>query len=164
MEVNTSAEKHAQPNHHDQIQGDVEQVEHRPGQSRVAGGLHQGHGRHLLHDQEGWVAKDEAVSRDVVAVPVEAGSPTRHFRCELPLGDVPSGGLETRAGHVLDVEEGANADIPNSCSNGHWQQPTAKKVNAFAEGGVAEQDEGREQQQRPPPWQLDHIPARRASV
>lgn len=160
VEVNTGADKHPQPNHHDQIQGDVEQVEHSPGQSRVAGGLHQGHGGHLLHDEEGGVGENEAVSRDVVAVPVETGPPARHFGHKLLLDDVLGDGVEARAGHVLDVEEGADADVPNGRGDSQRQQAAAEEVRATAEGGVAEEDEGREQQQGPPPRQLDHVPAR----
>lgn len=161
MEVNTGADKHPQPKDHDEIQGNVEQVEPRPEQRGVAGGLHQSHGGRLLHDQQGGVAEDEAVSRDVKAVPVEAGSPTRRFRYELLHGDVTGRCLEARASHLLNVEEGAGADVPDGCGDGHRQQAAAEEVNAAAGGEVKEDDEGREQQQRPSPRQFDHVPAKR---
>lgn len=88
VEVNAGARQHPRPNEQYQVQGNVEQVEDHPGQRGVAGRLQGGHRRHLLHDEESGVHQDEGVSRDVVAVPVEAGPPAPGFGCEFLVDDI----------------------------------------------------------------------------
>lgn len=160
MEVNRGAGKHPHPNDHDKIQGHVQQVEDHPGQCRETGGLQGGHRGRFLHDEESRVGQDEGVSRDVVAVPVEAGPPAAGFGCELLFDNVRGVGFKTRAGRVLDVEEGLGADVPDDCCHRQRQQTPAEEGHASVEGGVGEEEEGGQQQQRPPPGHFDKIPAR----
>ena len=159
MEVNRGAGKHPHPERHQHVQGHVEQLEDQPGQRGQSSCLHRGHGRHLLHDEECGVTQDEGVSRDVVAPPVEAGAPAGHFGGELRVHHLHGGGLKTGAGHVLDVEEGLGAHVPDGRRHRQGQEAPAQEGGAPAEGGVGEEDEGRQQEQRPAPRHFDKIPA-----
>ncbi len=145
MKVHRGAHKHPHPNDHDQIQGHVQQLEDHPGQCREAAFLQEGHWCRFLLDEESRVGQDEGVSRDVHAVPVKAGAPAAGFGYKLLLDHIHGVSFKTRAGHVLDVEEGLGADIPDGCCNHQRQQPPAENVHSPA-GGVGEDDEGRQQQ------------------
>lgn len=157
MEVHRGAGKHPHPNDHDQIQGHVQQAEDHPGKCREAGWLQRGHGGRLLHDEEGRVGQDEGVSRDVVAMPMEAGLPAGGFRNELWLNNFHRARFITQAGCILDVEEGLCADIPDDCGHYQREQPAAEEGHIPAEGGVGEEEEGSQQKQRPSPGNFDKI-------
>lgn len=157
MEVNRGARKHPHPDDHYQIQGHVQQAEHHPGECRETGCFQGRHRCRFLHDEEGRVGQDEGVSWDVVAAPVEAGPPAAGFGYELLVDNIQGVGFITRAGRVLDVEEGLGADIPDGCGHRQRQQPPAEEGHTPAEGGVGEEEEGGQQQQRPPPGHFDKI-------
>lgn len=160
MEVNRRAGEHPHPDDDDQIQSHVQQVEDHPGESGELGGPQGGHGRRFLHDEESGVGQDEGVSRYVVAVPEEAGPPAAGFGHELLVDDIQRVGFVTRTRGVLDVEEGLGEGVPHGCCHGERQQPAAEEGDAPAEGGVGEEEEGSQQEQRPSPRHFDKIPAR----
>lgn len=157
VEVNRGAGEHPHPNNHYEIQSHVQNVEHHPRQRRQTGCLQGGHRRRFLHDEEGGVGQDERVPRDVVAVPVVAGSPAGGFVSEA-LDELRSVECKTGAGYVLDVEEGLGADVPHGGGHHQRQQPPAEEGHAPVEGGVGEEEEGSQQQQGPTPGQLDKVP------
>lgn len=159
VEVNSGAGKHPDPDHQDEVQNNVEEVEDHPGQSRVARHLQGLHGRHLLHDQEGRIGQDEGMAGDVVAVPVEASLPADAFHGEFLLHHFHRVGFVARTRHVLDVEEGPGADVPNGRCHHQRQQPAAEEGRVSAERRVGQEDEGCEQQQGPTPGQFDEVPA-----
>lgn len=142
MEINRGAGEHPHPNNHKKIQGHIQQVQDHPGKSRKAGGIQGGHWGSFLHDEEGRVGQDEGVSRDVIAVPVEASTPAGGFQCELLFDDFQGAAFVTRTGHILDVEEGLCADVPDSCCHHQRQQPPAEEGDTPAEGGVGQEEEG----------------------
>lgn len=156
MEVNWSADEHPQPQNREHIQGHVQQTEDRLGQWRQSGCPQQDHRRRFLYDEEGRVGQDEGVSRDVVPTPEQTGPPAGHSAREL-VGNEQSAVFITGAADVLDVEEGLCADVPHSCGYHQRREPTAKEGHAPAEGRVGQEDEGRQQQQRPPPRHFDKI-------
>lgn len=100
------------------------------------------------------------MARDVVAVPVETSLPAADFQRELFLGDVHRVSFITGASHILNVEEGCCAHVPNGCCHQQRQHPAAEEGHFSAEQGVGQQDEGREQQQRPAPGQFDEVAAK----
>lgn len=128
MEVNGGAGKHPHPNDQYEVQGQVQQVEEHPGQSRETGSLQGRHVCRFLHDEESRVGQDEGVPRDVVAEPVEAGTPAAGFGGELLLDNIHGVGFKTRAGQVLDVEERLGAEVPDGGRHHQRQQPPAEKV------------------------------------
>ena len=94
-------------------------------------------------------------------MPVEAGPPAADFGRELFVDDVHGVSFITGAGHILNVEEGLSADVPDGCCHHQSQQPSAEERNTSVEGGVGEEEERCQQEQRPPPGHFDKIPARR---
>lgn len=117
------------------------------------------HRLHLLHDKEGRIGQDEGVSRDVVAMPVEACLPAGDLGCELIHDNIHTVGFKARASQVLNVGEGLSADFPNGCCHHQRQQALSEEEHAPTEGGVGEKDEGRQQQQSPTPGQFDKVPS-----
>lgn len=127
MEVNGGAGKHPHPRHHNQIQGHVQQVEEGPERRRHAGFPQEGHRGRLLHDEQGGVGQDERVSRDVAPLPVETGPPAGGFGSELAGSKDRSFAFKANARHVLDVEEGLRADVPDSRRHRQGQQAFEKR-------------------------------------
>lgn len=146
MKVNRGTGKHPHPHDNDQIEGHVEQVQNHPGQRRQTGGLHGRHGSCFLHDEKSRVAQDEGMSRDVVAIPVEAGTPAGDFGGELRLCNVCGRRFKTDTADVLDVEECLSEDVPNSCGHHQGQEPPAEEGHTPAEAGVGKEQEGCQQQ------------------
>lgn len=97
-------------------------------------------------------------------MPVEAGPPAADFGHELFVDDIHGVSFITGAGHILDVEEGLSAGVPDGCCHHQSQQPSAQEVNTSVEGGVGEEEEGCQQEQRPPPGHFDKIPGKRKKL
>lgn len=91
---------------------------------------------------------------------MEAGTPAAGFGDELLVDNLHAVSFITRAGRVLDIEEGLGASVPDACRYRQRQQPPAEEGHAPVEGGVGEEEEGGEEQQRPPPGYFDKIPAK----
>lgn len=159
VEVKRCAGKHPHPSEQYQIQQSKQQVEEKPGQRGLTGRLQEGHRCHFFQDEETGVGQDEGVSRDVVAVPAEAGPPAAYFGCEFLHGNIHGVRFKARAGHLLYVVERLCADVPVGCCHHQRQHPPAEERHTSVEGEVGEEKEGRQQHQRPAPRQLDKIPA-----
>lgn len=138
MEVDGGAGEHPHPENHYNVEGHVQQVEERP----LPRPPPRSHGRDLLGDDERRVSQDEGVSRDVMAVPAEAGPPAAALGGEVGLeGAVAVGAL---AGPLLDAVEGLGAEVPDGRRRrqAHQRRPP---------GGVGHEEEGGQQQQHPTP-------------
>lgn len=142
MEINRGAREHPHPNDHDKIQGYIQQAQDLPGKSRQAGGIERAHWGNFLHDEEGGVRQNEGVSWDVIANPVESSPPADSFRCELLVINLYQAVFITRTGHILDVEEGLCAEVPDSCCHHQRKQPPGEKGDTPVEGGIGEEEEG----------------------
>lgn len=97
---------------------------------------------------------------DVVAMPVETSLPAADFEGEFSHDNVHSVSFIARTSHILNVEEGCSADIPNSCCHHQRQHPAAEEGHFPTEQRVSQDDEGREQQQSPTPGQFDEVTAK----
>lgn len=151
MEVNRCAGKHPNPQKYNQIQGHIQQIEDGGEVCRQVACPQEGHWSRFLHDEEGRVRQDEGVSRDVKAMPVKAGLPAGGFGHKLRFHNTEGAVFVTRASRILDVEEGFCADVPDKCRYCQRCQPAAEGGNTAAEGGVGEEEEQCQQQQRPTP-------------
>lgn len=99
------------------------------------------------------------MARDVKAVPVETSLLAAGFEGEFFLENIHSFSFVARTGHILDVEEGRGANVPNGCCNHQSTNPASEEGNTSAEERVNQEEEGCEQQQGPTPGQLDEITA-----
>lgn len=104
------------------------------------------------------------MSRDVIAIPVEASTPAGGFQRVLLNDTFQVAAFITRTGHILDVEEGLCADVPHSRRHQQRHQPPAEEGDAPAEGGVGQEQEGGQQQQRPAPGHFNKIPGRQTEL
>lgn len=93
-------------------------------------------------------------------MPVETSLPAADFGCEFFLDSVHSVRFITGTSHILNVEEGRSADIPNNCCHHQRQHPTTEEGHFSTEQRVSQEDEGREQQQSPTPGQFDKVTAK----
>lgn len=93
-------------------------------------------------------------------MPVKTSLPAADFKCKFFLHNLHSVGFITQTSHILNVEEGCSADIPNSCCHHQRQHPPAKKGHFSTEQRVSQENEWREQQQSPTPGQFDEITAK----
>lgn len=99
------------------------------------------------------------MARDVKAVPVETRLLAAGFEGEFFLENIHSFRFVARTGHILDVEEGRGANVPNGRCNHQSTNPASEEGNTSAEERVNQEEEGCEQQQGPTPGQLDEITA-----
>lgn len=99
------------------------------------------------------------MARDVKATPVETSLLAAGFEGELFLENVHSFSFVARTSHILDVEEGRDANVPNGGCHHQSTHPAAQEGHTPAEERVNQEEEGCEQQQRPTPGQFDEIPA-----
>lgn len=90
-------------------------------------------------------------------MPVETSLSAADFECEFFLDDVHSVSFITQTSHILNVEEGRSADIPNSCCHHQRKHSAAEEGHFSTEQRVSQEDEGREQQQSPTPGQFDEV-------
>lgn len=99
------------------------------------------------------------MARDVKAIPVETSLLAAGFEGEFFLENIHSFSFIARTSHILDVDEGRGANIPNGCCNHQSTNPTAEEGRTSAEERVNQEEEGCEQQQGPTPGQFDEITA-----
>lgn len=99
------------------------------------------------------------MARNVVAMPVETCLPAAAFEPEFFLDNVHSVGFIARTSHILNVEESGGAHIPDGCGHHQRQHAAPEERRVSTEGRVHQEEEGREQQQRPTPGQFDEVSA-----
>lgn len=168
MEIQGSTEEHEHPDHGEGTQGNEQDVDHHTQLGAVVYGQRFQHS-HLLQDHHGTVGEQEAVPRDVEAVP-DAAVPVA-----LPLGGVEPGRLAGLAldgalpGEVLHVHEELGAQVPHGRAHQqraqapqHQQRALGAAVQELAPGQLVrgEGDEGQQQPQRPSPGHLHEVSAR----
>lgn len=168
MEIQGSTEEHEHPDHGEGTQRNEQDVDHHTQLGAVVYGQRFQHS-HLLQDHHGTVGEQEAVPRDVEAVP-DAAVPVA-----LPLGGVEPGRLAGLAldgalpGEVLHVHEELGAQVPHGRAHQqraqapqHQQRALGAAVQELAAGQLVrgEGNEGQQQPQRPSPGHLHEVSAR----
>lgn len=168
MEIQGSTEEHEHPDHGEGAQGNKQHIDHHTQLGAVVHGQRFQHS-HLLQDHHGTVREQEAVPRDVEAVPDAA------VLVALPLGGVEPGGLSGFAldgalpGEVLHVDKELGAQVPHGRAHQqraqapqHQQRALGAAVPELAPGQLVrgEGDEGQQQPQRPSPGHLHEVSAR----
>lgn len=167
MEIQGSTEEHEHPDHSEETQGNKQDVDHRTQLGAVLYGQRFQHGQ-LLQDHHGTVGEQEAVPRDVEAVPDAA------VLVALALGGVEPGGLAgfglqgALPGEVLHQDEELGAQVPHG--RAHQQRAQAPQRQQRALGAAVQElapgqlvagegDEGQQQPQRPSPGHLHEVSA-----
>lgn len=157
VEIHGGTSEHPHPQEYQPVQRYVQEVQNRAWKGRNVRRFQVGHRRGLLHDEERGVRQDEGVSGDVVAEPVEAGASAGGFGGEFVFDVVQGEGPVAEAGGVLDVEEGLCEGVPDGGGDGESEHSARQEGHVPTEGGVGQEHEGSEEQQRPAPRDFDKI-------
>lgn len=168
MEIQGSAEEHEHPDHGEQTQGNEQHVDHHMQLGFAVHGQRLQHS-HLLQDHHGTVGEQEAVPRDVEAIPDAAVLVALGFAGVNPGGLAGLGPQGALPGEVLHVQEELRAQKPHG--RAHQQRAQAPQGQQSAPGPAVQEpaagqlvrgqgNEGQQQPQSPSPGQLHEVSAR----
>lgn len=114
-------------------------------QSWILGGVYIVHYGHLLHNHQGTVWEEEAMSRDVKTKPEATSLLALEFAGMFPVQDIKSWWFVAATSEILNVQEHVCASIPDGCANKQCAKASQHHQKVLGDTVMGDDDERQQQ-------------------